>query len=384
MGPLKNANNYLENKVSFWNEVMVHSVYDAFWQKRSILPHLTNVRPAILTVGGWFDAEDLYGPLNIYKTIEKNNPETQNQLVMGPWYHGGWARSKGEVLGDIHFSSNTGYFYQKNIEFRFFNHYLKADGSLDLPEAFVFETGSNQWRQYDQWPPQNVQKKRLYLHTSGYLSLMKPPEKEDSFSEYISDPAKPVPYINEIRNSTPIEFMVADQRFAATRPDVLVFESDILTEDLTIVGPLTSVLFVSTSGTDADWIVKLIDVFPDDAPDNNPNSKDVRMAGYQMMVRGEVMRSKFRHSYENPESMVSNEITKIEFTMPDINHTFLTGHKIMVQIQSSWFPLVDRNPQKFVDIYHADEGDFQKAVQRVYHSDKFPSHLKVNLLQKSD
>jgi len=379
MGPLINAQKFLENKVSFWNDLMTHGTYDQFWKERNVLQHLNDVRPAMLTVGGWFDAEDLYGPLNVYKTIEKENPGIENSLVMGPWSHGGWSRSTGENLWDINFNDSTSYYYRENIELPFFKYYLKEEGELNLPDATVFETGSNQWRAYDQWPPINITEKKLYLHPEGKLAFTQPDPVGEIYDEYTSDPAKPVPFIGGVYNYLAAEYMVADQRFASKRPDVVVYESDILEQDVTICGPVFANLSVSTSGTDSDWIVKLIDVFPDETPDNEPNPRDVRMGGYQMMVRGEVLRGKFRNSYENPEPFTPNEVTKVRFDIRDVNHCFLEGHRIMVQIQSSWFPLVDRNPQIFTDIYNANEKDFQKARQRIYYSEEFSSYLEVKI-----
>jgi putative CocE/NonD family hydrolase len=380
MGPLKNAVNFIGDSISFWNDLMSHSDYDDFWKDRNVLFHLDDVRPAMLTVGGWFDAEDLYGPLSVYKTIEENNPDIENRLVMGPWYHGGWSRNTGESLWDINFGDSTSYYYREHIEFPFFQYYLKdKKDQLNISDATVFETGSNQWQSYDQWPPANLTDRKLYLHPEGKLDFTPPRVSTDIYDEYISDPDKPVPFISGVYNYMPREYMVADQRFASKRPDVLVYKSDVLEEDVTICGPVFANLSVSTSGTDSDWIVKLIDVFPNDTPDNRPNPRDVRMGGYQMMVRGEVLRGKFRNSYENPEPFVPDEITNIRFDIRDINHSFLKGHRIMVQIQSSWFPLVDRNPQTFTDIYNADEEDFQKATQRLYLSSEYPSYLELNV-----
>ncbi len=383
MGPLSNANRkYLKNEIAIWNQWMKHGNYDEYWQAQNVPQHLTRVSPAVMTVGGWFDAEDLYGPLKVYEAIEKNNPKTYNTLVMGPWCHGCWARTDGDALGNVRFDSKTGPFYRENIEFPFFLYFLKDKGDLKLPEAYVFETGSNQWRTYDTWPPQNTKVENLYFHRDGKLSF-DPPSSASSFDEYTSDPKKPVPFINQIAIGMTREYMVDDQRFAATRPDVLVYQTDVLTQDVTIAGPVTPSLFVSTSGTDSDFIVKLIDVFPDLTPDNNPNPAGIRMGGYQMMVRGEPFRAKFRNSFSRPEPMTPNKPTKIEFYMPDANHTFRKGHRIMVQVQSSWFPLVDRNPQKFCDIYNAKETDFQKATQRLFHSARLPSHVKLTVLKSS-
>lgn len=381
LGPLRNANEkYFKGEIGFWNDLMKHGSYDEFWQARNVLPHLKNIKPAVMTVGGWFDAEDLYGALKTYKAIEKQSPGTYNILVMGPWYHGGWARDDGAHLGDIQFDSKTSLFYRENIELPFFNHYLKNKGELKLPDAYVFETGSNQWKTYDQWPPTSLKAEALYFHGDGKLSFEAPKGAgEQAFDEYVSDPNKPVPSTNDLAGGMTREYMVADQRFAATRPDVMVYQSDVLTENITVAGPITANLFVSTSGTDSDFVVKLIDVYPTGASGDTPVAR--KMRGYQMLVRGEPMRAKFRDSFSNPEPMIPGKVAKVGFELPDVYHTFLKGHRIMVQIQSSWFPLVDRNPQKFLDIYNASESDFQKATQRIYRSANFSSHIRLSTLK---
>lgn len=382
MGPLSNANKkYFKDKIPFWNELMKHGTYDKFWQSRSSLPHFKNITPAVITVGGWFDAENCYGALQTYRAIEKNNPGAYNIIVEGPWFHGGWVRSDGSFLGNIQFGSKTGDFYKENIELPFFKYYLKNEGKLELPEAYTFVTGINEWRKHDVWPPENTESKQLYFHENSRLGFEKPSLSTEAFDEYTSDPANPVPFTAQIVTEMPREYMVEDQRFASRRPDVLVYESKILDEPITIVGPISVELYVSTSGTDADWIVKLIDMYPDDAPDNDPNPCDVEMGGFQMMLRGDIMRGKFRYSLEKPQPFIPNQVTKVEFTMNDVYHTFLRGHKIMVQVQSSWFPLFDRNPQKFMDIYSASEDDFQKATQRVYRSEEYPSGLRVSVIE---
>jgi uncharacterized protein len=381
MGPLANADKkYLHGDIPFWNEMMEHPNYDAWWQARNTRPHLKNIKPAVMTVGGWFDAEDLFGALNTYKSVEKQSPGANNILVMGPWFHGGWSRGDGEGLGDVRFGSKTSVFYRENIELPFFNYYLKDKGELKLPEAYVFETGSNKWKTYDRWPPANARSENIYLGANGKLSFTSPADS-NAFDEYVSDPARPVPFINNINIGMTREYMSDDQRFAARRPDVLVYQTDVLNDEVTVAGPITASLFVSTSGTDSDFVVKLIDVYPDDAPDNQPNSTGMKMGGYEMLVRGEPMRARFRNSFERPEPMIPNKVDKIEYTMPDVNHTFTKGHRIMIQIQSSWFPLVDRNPQKFVDIYKAGDADFQKATERVFHSAQYGSHLKLSVLK---
>ena len=383
LGPLANANRkYLKGEVGFWNDLMEHPNYDSFWQARDVRPHLRNIKPAIMTVGGWFDAEDLFGALETYKTIEKTNPGARNTLVMGPWFHGGWARSDGDVLGDINFGSKTSLAYQETVELPFFNCLLKDKCSSggQIPEAMVFETGSNMWRRYESWPPQNVEARDLYLNANGKLAFTED-KSVAGFDQYVSDPAHPVPFINGVDPGMTREYMVEDQRFASRRPDVLVYQTDVLDRDVTLAGPIKATLFVTTTGTDSDFIVKLIDVFPNSTADPDPNPTGVRMGGYQMLVRGEPMRAKFRNSYSTPEPMTPGKVTKIEFTLPDVNHAFLRGHRIMIQIQSSWFPLIDRNPQRFVDINRATESDFQKATQRVYRSGNNRSRVTVNVLK---
>ena len=381
MGPLLNANGkYLHNKVDFWNKAMQHGTYDEFWQSRNILPHLKNIKPAVLVVGGWYDGEDLYGTLETYRAIEKNNPGIHNHLVMGPWGHGGWARTDGDWLGNIWFGAKTSHWYQKEIELTFFNYFLKEKGELHLPEAFAFDTGKNRWRQFKTWPPLELQKSALYLHPGERLDFSEPTERGLSYDEYISDPNRPVPFVNRLTTRWGKKFLAEDQRFAWQRPDVLSYESEILSDSLTLAGGLTADLYVSTSGTDCDWVVKLIDVYPDTFRYQQEDKKQLPMGGYQRLVRAEIMRSKFRDSYSEPKPMKPNKITRIRYKLQDIYHTFLPGHKIMIQVQSSWFPLFDRNPQTFTDIYNAQESDFKKAVQRVYHSKQYPSRLIVNLL----
>ncbi|HEY8458844.1 MAG TPA: CocE/NonD family hydrolase [Blastocatellia bacterium] len=375
LGPVANAQkNYFKGRNKYWNDVTEHGTYDEFWQARNVLPHLKNVKPAVMVVGGWFDAENLYGALNIYKTIEKNNPGAKNILVMGPWAHGQWA-SAGESLGGVHFGSNTSAWYREKVELLFFNFYLKDKGGMNLPEATIFAVGANEWKSFDQWPPKDLQSRSIYFRKNGKLSFDAPPNPEDpeeSFDEYLSDPANPVPYANAVTNVRGTSYMIEDQRFASRRSDVRSYETDALDKDLTLAGPITADLFVSTTGTDADFIVKLIDVYPDDGTDKG---------GFQMLVRAEVMRGKFRNSLSKPEPFTPGKPDEVRIAMNDIHHTFKAGHKIMVQVQSSWFPLVDRNPQKFVDIYHATEADFQKATHRIYRSARLSSHLKVGMLK---
>jgi putative CocE/NonD family hydrolase len=358
---------------------MEHGTYDEFWQARNLRPHLKNIKTAVMTVGGWYDAEDLFGPLQIYHEVERNNPGIFNVLVLGPWYHGGWSRIDGDKIGNVNFYAKTSEYYRENIELPFLKHFLKDDPKLDLPEAYVFETGTAQWRRYDSWPPKNAREKALYFHEGGRLSFEPPGAAASAFDEYTSDPAKPVPYIPNIAIGMTREHMLDDQRFASSRPDVLVYETGVLEEDVTVAGPIAARLQVSTTGTDSDWVVKLIDVYSGDFP---TNAAGFQMGGYQQLVRGEAMRGKFRNSFTKPEPFEPGKVTKVEWILPDAYHTFRRGHRIMVQVQSSWFPLVDRNPQKFCDIYHAREEDFQKAAQRVYRSPQASSQIRVRVLAK--
>ncbi len=391
MGTVKNGLELYKQKlgtnIPFMEEMVQHPNYDEWWQARNILPKLKNVKTAVMTVGGWFDAEDLYGALNTYSSIEKQNPTTTNMLVMGPWFHGGWSRSDGDRLGNARFGSKTAEFYREKIELPFFNFYLKycqEPCKISHPEAYMFETGSNEWRKYDSWPPKNAEMKSIYIQQNGKLSFDVPTATDkNAFDEYISDPAKPVPFIENTSIGMTREYMTDDQRFASRRGDVLVYQTDVLTEDMTLAGPIIASLFASTSGTDSDFVVKLIDVFPDDAKDFEPNPGNFRTAGYQMLVRGEPFRARFRNSFEKPEAMKPNQATKVEFKLPDVNHTFQKGHRIMIQIQSSWFPLVDRNPQTFVpNIYLANDTDFQKATQRVYRTKENATSLRIYVLKK--
>jgi hypothetical protein len=361
LGSVANAQHkYFKGQVEYWNDLTKHGTYDEFWQARNILPHLKNIKTAVLTVGGWFDAEDLYGPLQTYKTIERNNPGIVNHLMMGPWCHGCWAGA-GEQLAGVSFGARTGTWYQENVELPFFNFYLKDKGALQLPEATIFETGANEWRTYPQWPPTNTQEKSLYLHANGKLSFDAPKDTA-GYDQYVSDPADPVPYSARITTERGTRYMIEDQRFAAKRADVLSYQSETLTESVALTGPIVANLFASTSGSDSDFIVKLIDLLPD---------------GQQMLVRWEVMRGKFRNSHVHPEPFKPNEPTKVTIKLNDVAHSFKPGHRLMVQVQSSMFPLIDRNPHKFLDIYHAQDADFQKATQRIYRAGIFASHLSV-------
>jgi putative CocE/NonD family hydrolase len=397
MGPLANADKkYLHGKIEFWNDMMEHPNDDEFWRSRNLRPHLKNVHAAVMTVGGWYDAEDLFGALNIYKDTEKLNPGAFNILVMGPWSHGQWSRGDGEKLGNVEYFSKTSQYYRDNIELPFLKHFLKDEEDeagegkkgakkFKLAEAIVYENGTNQWRRYDSWPPKNVEEKTLYLHANGKLNFEKPQANEDAagFDEYVSDPAKPVPYSAATATLQTREYMTDDQRFAASRTDVLTYQTAVLEEDITLAGPISAALHVSSTGTDSDFVVKLIDVYSNEFPNALPNPGEVQMGGYQQLVRGEPMRAKFRNSYENPEALVPGQTTAVNLTLPDVYHTFRRGHRIMIQVQSSWFPLVDRNPQKFCDIYRAAPEDFQKATQHVYRTPQTPSLVKVQVMPQA-
>lgn len=380
LGPLANANaKYFKDDVAFWTEALSHGTYDEYWKARNLRAHLSNIRPAVMTVGGWFDAENLFGALETYKKVEAGSPQANNFLVMGPWLHGGWNGGGGESLGDVRFNSKTAEFYREQIEFPFFEFHLKGKGEFKPPEAWVFETGTNQWRRHEAWPPRNAQARSLYLRAGGRLAFEPPTDSQpaEACDDYTSDPAKPVPFMEKVAIGMAADYMVYDQRFASRRTDVLVYQTEPLETDLSIAGPIEVELYVSTSGTDSDWIVKLIDVYPDDYPDPDPNPTGVRMGGYQQYVRGDVMRGKFRNSLESPEPFVPGQPTAVKFTLQDTCHVFRPGHRLMVQVQSTWFPLVDRNPQQFLDIYTAQEGDFRKADQRVYRTAEMASKLTL-------
>jgi len=420
MGGLKNSGDLfwqkLAKRMKFWDQMMLHPNYDQFWKERNILPNLKNIRAAVMTVGGWYDDEDLYGALNTYQAIERQNPGIFNVLVMGPWFHGGWARSDGEWLGTAYFGSKTGEYYREHFELPFFDHFLKDKGEIPgIKEVNVFDTGANIWRDVPNWSPNVSSGVPLYLMANGQLRFgdgangKRPPEggsgsgrtgggasgnRAGAFDEYVSDPMNPVPYTQKITLNYPRDFMTEDQRFVAGRPDVLVYQTEPLTEDLTVAGDIKPELFISSSGTDSDFVVKLIDVFPDDYnyPETGkklPNGDPERMkppsdsaacvfkpGGYQMLLRGEPFPARFRNSFEKPAPLTPNVAAKISFVMPGVVHTFKRGHRIMVQIQSTWFPLVARNPQKFMSNYKlGGDTDFHKATERVYRSAASPSRI---------
>ena len=375
MGSVANMNKLcFKNKIEFWNDLMEHDTYDAFWQKRSLGPNLKNIKStATLVVGSWFDDQDLYGTLDTYRAIEKQNPGISNNLVMGPWSHNKWYHEKTKPWGKAGIPANVSrQKIQREILLPFFNYHLKNKGDLNLAEATIYDTGKNQWKYSTKWPQTNAVVKELFLNDDGRLSLKRPARKTKPFDEFISDPNNPVPQIkaSEIWGWSS-EVMHYDQRFAAERDDVLTYQGNELESDLTVAGPIDVELFVSTTGTDADWIAKVIDVYPD--------GKN-QLANYQMLVRGDIIRGKFRNSFEKPEAFIPNKVTRVKFTLPDVHHTFRQGHKVMIQVQSSWFPYFDRNPQKFMNINRALESDFGKAKHRVYHSAEYSSRVLFQVL----
>ncbi len=399
IGPMSNVNRrFFKEEIPFWNELAKHPNYDEFWRSRNILPHLKNVSAAVMVVGGWFDTEDLYGPLKTYESIERNNPNIQNTLVMGPWHHGGWNSGSGRTLGDADFGFDTSEIFRDKFQLPFFRETLKGDGPPDLPEAFVFETGANRWRSYDRWPPSSAKAASLSFAAGGKLTRSAPIELPSSVSTFrgvpiatadqtpwISDPDKPVPYTQEVTSAWAKNYMTEDQRFADRRPDVLVFRSDRLVEDLTIAGPLRAELFFSTTGDSADVIVKLIDEFPGEPVHRSPDNPipDDYQSGRQQLVRAGVMRGRFRNGMEEPERFVPNRVTSMTVPLRDVHHTFKAGHHLMIQVQSTWFPFIDRNPQTWVDnIFEAKDADFRPQIHRIHHSQATPSRIEFSSMQR--
>jgi uncharacterized protein len=383
-GALQNLTKLMPETIPFWNELMSHPNLDEWWKARNTRNFVQAIpsSTSTLVVGGLFDAEDCFGAWNLYKAIE-SKAKNNNRLVMGPWFHGQWGgRGDGSNLGNVRWGSKTSEWYQDNIEVPFFNYYLKDKCSLkDLAEATVFFSGENAWHKLQQWPPINSANQELFLQSNGKLDWKKS-NSGMPFTQYTSDPAHPVPYTEDVHEGRTREYMTDDQRFASRRPDVLVFETEPLQNDLTLAGALKANLFVSISTSDADFVVKLIDVFPDNFSYPTPSLlPDYPMQGYQMLVRGEIMRGKFRKSFEKPEPFKPGKVEAVQFSLPDIAHTFKKGHRVMVQIQSSWFPLADRNPQKFIDIYEAKDADFQKADIRIYHNSTYPSSISVPVMK---
>lgn len=384
VGPLKNLDTFMQDNF-FWQQIRNHPDYDEFWQKRGVIQHLKDIKPAIMTVGGWFDAEDLYGPLNTYSAIEKNNPGIYNTIVMGPWSHGNWGRKSGrQAVGNVFFGVGINEFYQEHIERNFFNYFLKEDykGTNNLPEAYMYDTGKKRWSEFETWPPKEVRKVTWYLKDEEELSDTPPAKQDDEFTDFVSDPNRPVPYSIDIKPVyIPRKYMSDDQRFASRRPDVLVFETEALEDEITLAGDILAKLKVSTTGTDADWIVKLIDVYPGDHEDYEETQDHLKMGGYQQLVRGEVLRGRYRNSFSKPIPFKPGKVTDVDIKLQDVYHTFKKGHKIMVHIQSTWFPYIDRNPQTYVpNIFDADEEDFQRQTHKVYHTLKKASTIEVKVL----
>jgi uncharacterized protein len=378
---------YLKGANPLFDDQFKHDTYDEYWKSRALPQHMKNVKCAVMVVGGWYDAEDLEGPYRTYDAIRKFNPDTPATLVEGPWVHGGWARTDGSRLGDVQFNARTSDYFRANIQFPFFEHYLKGRGKTP-PAAVVFETGTNVWRRFDEWPPRAATSKTLYFHAGGRLSF-EPPEETASKDEYQSDPNHPVPFVGYTTDTVPQRYMVDDQRFAHYRPDVVTYETEPLTEDVTIAGPITAHLKVASSGTDSDFDVKLIDAYPEDYPDPdasmNGNKRIVgaaplHMGGYEQLLRGEPFRAKFHASWEKPEPLTPGKETAIDFAMPDLFHTFRSGHRIMVQVESSWFPLTDRNPQTFTDIPFAKPDEFRVATEGIFHQRDAASSVEVLVL----
>ena len=386
-GNIASLDKFMTTSTWLWDDQYRHDIYDDYWKPRDLSRHMKNVKCAVMVVGGWFDAEDLSGPYRTYNAIRKFNPQTPATLVEGPWVHGGWSYGDGNHLGEAQFNSNTSEYYRAEIELPFFEHYLKGKGKA-LSAAVVFETGANVWHSYSEWPPKAAAAKTLYFHAGGKLSF-DPPTEAKSVSEYLSDPNHPVPFVGYTTDTVPQRYMVDDQRFASSRPDVVTYETETLEEDVTIAGPITPHLKIASSGTDSDFDVKLIDVYPENYPDPDPSmngnkhqlsAPPVHMGGYQQLLRGEPFRAKFRKSWEKPEPLVPGQQTSIDFTMPDLYHTFRRGHRIMVQVQSSWFPLTDRNPQSFTDIPFARPEQFKKATEQIFHQKDAASGVEVLVL----
>ncbi len=388
-GSVQNLTKYLGDSIAFWKELMAHPNYDDWWKARDARNATKNLQPAMLWVGGLFDAEDCWGAWNAYKAAEQNNPgKAFNKIVEGPWYHGQWASNDGTHLGNVQFGSNTAEWYQQNIEIPFFNYFLKGKGDISkIAEANIFISGANEWKTFSQWPPVTKEDKTMYLQENGKLDWTKP-AAANSFDQYTSDPAKPVPYTEDVHFNRTRNYMDDDQRFASRRPDVLVFETPNLTADVTVTGNIIADLMTSISTTDADFVVKIIDVFPDNEGFNDVNiyaeddaSKNYPMGGYQMLVRAEICRGRYRKSYEKPSAFTPGKVEEVKFELPSIAHTFKKGHRLMVQLQSSWFPLVDRNPQQFIDIYHCSEKDFIKSDIKIYHNAQNASKLILPVLK---
>jgi uncharacterized protein len=386
LGPLSNVNKlYFHDRVPEWNLYMEHGDYDEYWQRQNPLPHLHDIRMPVLHVASWFDAEDFYGPMTIYQQIEKLNPDNQSVLVVGPWTHGGWnSHPDGNSIGHMQFAGAPSRHFRDRVQFPFFERYLRDGAEPDLPEALVYESGLNEWRSYDAWPPRQIEQRKLYLRAGGRLSFDPPSDKAEAADSYVSDPARPVPSTAEVRFNQGHTWMVEDQRFASRRPDVLVYSSEPLPEDLTVSGQILANLIVSCTGTDSDYIVKIIDEYPGGATDPEPNPTGIRMGHAQLLVAGEVMRAKYRNSWSAPEPLVPNKPVAVQVDLRDRNHRFRKGHRIMVHVQSTWFPVIDRNPQVFTNIYRATEADYRKATQTIHRSADMASHLVLPVLRSGN
>ena len=388
LGALSNANaKYFHQKLPTWNEFVAHSSYDDFWKRHAVAYGLKEATVPNLNVAGWWDQEDFYGPMSTYARLEKSDSKHLNYLVAGPWNHGGWGGGPGKSLGEIPFGSDTGVYFRQKVELPWFDYWLKDKGELPLKEALLFQTGSNNWVQFDSWPPREAQTRNLYFHEDGKLSFDAPQtDSADASDSYISDPAHPVPYRHRPIDMTYPEdhpgswytWLVQDQRFVDERPDVLTWQTGDLTEDITLAGQVTAKLFASTTGSDSDWVVKLIDVYPQKYPD------DWKLSGYELMISDEIFRGRYHHSFEKPEALKPGEVTPFTIDLHTADHVFKKGHRIMVQVQSTWFPVYDRNPQKFVpNIFEAKESDYQKATQHVYRSKRYPSSVEIMILPQT-
>ena len=388
LGALSNANaKYFHEKIPTWNDFVAHSSYDDFWKRHAVAYTLKNATVPNLNVGGWWDQEDLFGPLMTYQRLEKTDTKNMNFFVAGPWNHGGWAHGPGNTLGEIPFHSNTGEYFRDKVEAPWFAYWLHDKGSQPLKETLLFQTGSDTWTRFDAWPPKQAQTKNLYFQADGKLSFDKPENAaSDAFDSYVSDPAHPVPYRHRPVDMTYPEdhpgswytWLVQDQRFVDNRPDVLTWQTDELKQDVTVAGEVAAKLFASTSGSDADWVVKLIEVYPEKYPE------DWKLSGYELMIADEIFRGRYRNSFEKPEAIAPNQVTPFTFSLHTADHVFKKGHRIMVQVQSTWFPLYDRNPQKFVpNIFEAKDSDYQKATQRIYRSEKYPSSVEIMVVPEN-
>jgi putative CocE/NonD family hydrolase len=388
LGSLSNVNDkYLHGKIATWNDFVEHPDYDEFWKRQTLIRHITDVKVPTLNVAGWWDQEDFFGPLRIYEELERHDTKRMNHLVVGPWNHGGWSRGPGDHLGPIAFDSATAKYFREEVQARWFAYYLKDKGRGDFPEALTFESGSNRWRRWDAWPPKaNTEERRLHFGPAGTLTFERPAsDAGDAFDAYVSDPAHPVPYRRRPIQTTYFpagsqwrNWLVEDQRFVDDRADILTWATGPLESDVTIAGEVVAHLFAATTGSDADWIVKLIDVYPEQYPE------DWAMAGYELMVSSEVFRGRYRSSFEKPEPIKPNAVLDYSFSLHTQDYTFLKGHRIMVQVQSTWFPIIDRNPQTFVkNIFLAKPGDFQASTHKVYRSAQYPSHVAIPVVVRS-